>query len=114
MQFLIFLTGSKSTKAIRKEDHKLLEAASTLTHDHSYKTEIDQASNLFESLEPESIIDKNNKWTFELEKGGVKVHSLATPSGLPIYRGDGLIKGFTVQEILSVIRSPNARQECKS
>jgi hypothetical protein len=32
---------------------------------------------------------------------------------LPIYRGDGLIKGFTVQEIVSVLRSPNARQECE-
>ena len=105
----------KSTQTIPKEEPKRLEAeSSAATQDHPFKADAEKAYSLFLSLDPECSLDQNKKWNFEMEQNGVKVYSLPTPSGLPIYRGDGMIQGVTVQEILSVIRSPNARQECET
>jgi len=72
-------------------------------------------SKAFLTLDSLSPLDPSQPgWKLQLSKDGVNVfvkEDTSTP--FAFFRGDGFIQGqFTVQEILSVIKSPSSRKEC--
>ncbi|KAJ3121610.1 hypothetical protein HK100_012299 [Physocladia obscura] len=118
LDYVDILTDGKDVALVPQEKFLTFTSLQSKHPEHQFSSSLDTAVTKVLELEYLMKLQESNRptkqnWTFEWEKNGIVVHTLAIPdSSIPIVRGKGKITGgFTISEIFSVIRSPTCRKK---